>query len=162
MPLSLQEFAEFVTRDPLGVIATNNAERGPEAALVSFAVTDDGAIMFDTMAGSRKVTNLAQDDRVAVVLGCSGEVTLQVEGVAKLPSTEQSVEWVTQHETNFPGSSATKPGWIMVRIEPRWLRVYDASSSNAVVREGVPEWALPDGAVPEWAGSAPGESRSLG
>ena len=48
----------FMAEHPLGVVSTHNAERGPEAALVSFALADDGAILFDTFADSRKMANL--------------------------------------------------------------------------------------------------------
>jgi general stress protein 26 len=141
MPLSLDEFAAFVAEHPLGVVSTYDPLRGPEAALVSFAVTGDGAILFDTFTASRKVANLAADARVALVLGCTGPVSVQVEGVAALPSARERVLWAAEYESRFPGSSAMKPGMTVVRVDPHWLRVYDASAATAVVREGTPSWA---------------------
>lgn len=150
MPISLEQFAAFVTGHPLGVVSTHDSARGPEAALVSFAVTDDGAVLFDTFIASRKVANLATDVRVALVLGCVGPVSIQVEGIAHLPSPEERAAWAAEYERRLPGSSATKPEMTVVRVEPRWLRVYDASGPSAVVREGVPSWRRDR---PEEAGS---------
>lgn len=142
MPLSLDECAAFVAENPLGVVSTHGPERGPEAALVSFTVTHDGAILFDTFTDSRKVANLAADERVALVLGCSRPLSLQIEGIAHLPSDDERVRWAAEYESRLPGSSAMKPGMTVVRIEPHWLRVYDASCSPSAVREGTPPWRL--------------------
>lgn len=140
MPLSLEEFTAFVTEHPLGVVSSHDPVRGPEAALVSFAVTDDGAILFDTFAASRKVANVGADGRVALVLGCSGPLSIQLEGVARLPADDQRAGWAAEYERRLPGSTAMEPGMTVVRVEPHWLRVYDVSGPTPVVREGAPAW----------------------
>ncbi len=140
MPLPLDELVAFVAEHPLGVVATHDPVRGPEAALVSFTVTDDGEVLFDTFISSRKVANLAADGRVALVLGCSGPASIQVEGIASLPSGEEHARWAAEYERRLPGSSAMKPGVTVVRVEPHWLRVYELSGSGPVVREGAPSW----------------------
>ena len=128
----------FIAEHPLGVVSTHNAERGPEAALVSFALADDGAILFDTFADSRKMANLQANPRVAIVLGCTGSVSMQIEGVAKLPSAEEGFEWAAEYEHHFPGSNVFKSGMTVVRVRPHWIRVYDASGPSPVVRELTP------------------------
>jgi GNAT superfamily N-acetyltransferase/general stress protein 26 len=143
MPISLEQFAAFVADHPLGVVSTRDPARGPEAALVSFAVTDDGAILFDTFVDSRKVANLAADGRVAIVLGCSGPVSIQVEGTAYLPSVEERATWAAEYERRLPGSRATRPELTVVRVEPHWLRVYEVAASGPVDREGTPPWSRP-------------------
>lgn len=140
MPLTLDEFAAFVADNPLGVVSTYDPVRGPEAALLSFAVTADGAVIFDTFLASRKVANLVADGRVALVLGCTGPVSLQVEGVASLPSAEERSDWAAEYEAHFPGSRASAPDLTVVRVRVQWLRVYDTTGTQAVMREGAPAW----------------------
>lgn len=141
MPMSRDELAAFAAASPLGVVSTHDPDRGPEAALVSFAVTDDGTIVFNARTDSRKVANIARDGRVALVIGCSGPLSIQVEGVAALPGDAERADWSTEFARHFPGSRAFDPAFTVVRVQPHWLRLYDASSSPAAVSEGAPVWA---------------------
>jgi hypothetical protein len=55
----------------------------PQSALLGMAVTQQLEIIFDTVNSSRKHPNLKKHPRVAWVLGCTTEVTVQYEGVAE-------------------------------------------------------------------------------
>jgi pyridoxine/pyridoxamine 5'-phosphate oxidase len=55
----------------------------PQSALLGMAVTQQLEIIFDTVKSSRKYPNLKKNPRVAWVLGCTTEVTVQFEGVAE-------------------------------------------------------------------------------
>lgn len=141
MPMSLAEFAAFTAANPLGVVSTFDPERGPEAALVSFAVTVDGSVLFNARADSRKVANLGRDGRVALVVGCTGPLSVQVEGVATLPTDAERPGWSADFARHFPRSRAFDPEFIVLRARPHWLRVYDTSTPTATVTEGAPDWA---------------------
>ena len=140
MPIPLDEFAAFVADNPLGVLSTYDPERGPEAARVSFAVADDGTILFNARTASRKIANLAGDNRVALVIGCAGPTSIQVEGTAALPSVSERTGWAAVFRSHFPDSRALDPEFTVVRVRPHWLRLYDASPSGSVT-EGTPHWA---------------------
>lgn len=147
MPMTLAAFRDYVRQFPLGVVSTSDPVRGPEAALLSFAVTPDGDLLFDTLADARKVANIRHDPRVALVIGCVGPSSLQVEGVAALPDADQRRAWAEAYEAELPGSSAFRPEFTVVRVTVTWLRHYDASVSPALVSEGSPAWhADPAGA----------------
>jgi Pyridoxamine 5'-phosphate oxidase len=53
----------------LGVLATVSPSGAPEAALMDVAVSDSAELIFDTRVGTRKLTNIDHNDRVAVVIG---------------------------------------------------------------------------------------------
>jgi general stress protein 26 len=67
----------------LGVLSTAANSGQPQAALMGFAVTPELEIVFDTVRGSRKYPNLKANPRVAWVVGCATEVTVQYEGEAE-------------------------------------------------------------------------------
>jgi hypothetical protein len=54
-------------------------------------LTPELEIVFDTLEKSRKFANISRDPRVAFVIGCQREVTVQYEGVVRqiflLPSS---------------------------------------------------------------------------
>ncbi len=139
MAIPLADFITYVTEHPLGVVATLNAERGPEAALLSFAPLPDGDLLFDTQTASRKACNLATDPRIALVIGTTEESSIQVEGTASLPrdATEQQA-WVRAYEQRFPDSQASDNAFTMVRVHPRWLRHYIV---GGCLHEGDVAWA---------------------
>lgn len=138
---SLEAFAAFVDASPLGVVATVDAEGRPEAALLGLAVTPAGDLLFDARADSRKMTNIARTPQVAVVIGCTGDVSLQVEGDAVVESGAARTAAAALYEGRFPGSHALADGFSIVRVRPRWIRHYDAGVEPAVVVEGAPVWA---------------------
>jgi pyridoxine/pyridoxamine 5'-phosphate oxidase len=71
---------DFLQRHTLAVEASVTPEGAPQAAVVGIAVTDQFEILFDTLAGSRKVRNLRAEPRIALVVGWDAEQTAQVEG----------------------------------------------------------------------------------
>ena len=141
MSLSLADLTTFAVANPLGVVSTSDPGRGPEAALVSFAVTQDGTILFNARLDSRKIANIERDARVALVIGCEGPVSVQVEGVAALPTDPERAEWSEEFARHFPQSRAFDPEFTVVRVRPHWLRVYDASTRPAAVTEGAIDWS---------------------
>ena len=68
---------EFATRHRLAVLSTASREGQPQSALMGVAITPDFEIVFDTLTTSRKYANLCVNRRVALVIGCESETTLQ-------------------------------------------------------------------------------------
>ncbi|HET9193042.1 MAG TPA: pyridoxamine 5'-phosphate oxidase family protein [Vicinamibacterales bacterium] len=79
----------FLRRHRLAVQASVSAVTAPQAAVVGYAVTDRFEIVFDTLASSRKATNLRLNEGIALVIGGTlegDEQTVQYEGVADEPA----------------------------------------------------------------------------
>ncbi|WP_353113885.1 pyridoxamine 5'-phosphate oxidase family protein [Microbacterium sp.] len=127
--------AAFVRAEGRGVVATVSPDGAPEAALVGLTARDDGTLIFDSPETFRKIANLRADDRVAVVIGTGGDVSVQVEGTALVVEGEERVALAAEYETRFPGSRALTDGFAVVAVRPAWVRVYDASSPAPEVAE---------------------------
>jgi len=77
------ELLAFLRSHRLAVLATSSSAGEPRAAVMGFAVTDRFEFVFDTLASTRKVPNLRENPRVALVVGglaAGDERTAQVEG----------------------------------------------------------------------------------
>jgi PPOX class probable F420-dependent enzyme len=130
------EFVEFVRSARLGVVATANTEGQPQAALVELAVTGVGEVVFDTKADARKVANIARNPRIALVIGWDDGVSVQVEGYAEVLSGADRQEYGRVYLEQFPESRVLLDEFAVVRVEPRWLRLYDARPESFRVIEG--------------------------
>lgn len=72
----------FIAGCKLGVISSLSSTGSVQSALVGIAVTQDLEIIFDTVKTSRKYSNLINNPSCSLVVGWSGEQTLQYEGIA--------------------------------------------------------------------------------
>ena len=134
-PGDVAAFTAFVRAQGQGVVATVSPSGAPEAALVGLAALDDGTLVFDTHAGSRKAENLRHDHRIAVVVGTVGELSVQIEGFAAIAHGAHRERYGAAYAAQFPGSHALDPDFAVVAIRPSWVRVYDASVTPARVSE---------------------------
>ncbi|WP_349425628.1 pyridoxamine 5'-phosphate oxidase family protein [Microbacterium sp. LWS13-1.2] len=134
-PRDTAAFAAFVRAQGRAVVATVAPSGVPEAALVGMAALDDGTLIFDASDDSRKIHNLRENGRVAVVAGTDGDVTVQVEGVATIASDTSREFHGAAYNEQFAGSRALDQGFAVVVVRPDWVRVYDASARPAVVTE---------------------------
>jgi len=125
----------FIRSEGRGVIATVDALGHPEAALIVIAALDDGTLIFDSPTDSRKVPNLAGNADVAIVIGTTGDVSLQLEGSAWTASGAERVTYGEAYNAQFPGSRALQDDFSVVAVDVAWLRLYDASSTPGTVRE---------------------------
>ena len=71
--MNKQLLFEFLDGCELGVLSSLGPDGSPQSALVGIAVTPELEIIFDTIAKSRKFTNIARDSRVALVIGWQDE-----------------------------------------------------------------------------------------
>ena len=104
--MTREEFAEFVRVAGMGVVATVDAEGNAEAALVELAATNAGEVIFDSAVVARKVGNIAANPRVALVVGWSYGVSVQVEGLADTLTGTERAEYGRIYTERFPGSRA--------------------------------------------------------
>jgi general stress protein 26 len=131
-PASIARFIDDIGR---GVVATVSPTGSPEAALVGLAALPDGTLIFNTADAARKVENLRERGRVAVVICVDGDVSVQLEGDAAIVEGTERLRYGHAYDRRFPGSRALADGFLVVVVRPDWVRVYDAGQRPAVVRE---------------------------
>lgn len=129
----------------MAVVATVSGNSRPQAALVGVAALDDGTLIFDTDRTARKVQNLRDNRRVAVVVGIDGEISVQLEGPAVISAGVERDRFGAQYNAQFPGSRALGPDYAVIVVRPDWVRVYDASTHPPHVAEAHWECAERDG-----------------
>ena len=87
MPLTADVWTEIdalLAASPHVTLATADATGRPQAATIGVAVVDGRALVFDTLADTRKFANITANPRVAVVVGWHDHKTLQLEGTAEV------------------------------------------------------------------------------
>lgn len=132
--------ARFVRDQRRGVVATVSAAGHPEAALVGLTALDDGTLIFDSHQSFRKVANLQAASTVAVVVGLDGQVSVQVEGTARIAvAPDERRALAGAYLDQFPGAQVMHEEFVVIAVRPKWVRVYDASSDPATVVEA--RWA---------------------
>jgi pyridoxine/pyridoxamine 5'-phosphate oxidase len=121
------ELLAFMRRHRVAVQTSVSKDGAPQAAIVGTAVGDDFDVVFDALQTSRKVQNLRQNPRIALVLGGWGlgeEQTVQYEGLADEPSGAELERVRELYFAVYPDGRQRLawPGLIHVRVRPTWLR----------------------------------------
>lgn len=134
-PQNRTEIAEYVRKEGRAIVATVTPGGAPEAALVGIAALDDGTLIFNVVPWARKLVNLAGSERVAVVVGAVGAVSVQFEGSAFVTAGDEAEHYATEFERLMPGCRTRYEGYEVVVVRPDWLRVYDVSHRPPLVVE---------------------------
>lgn len=118
---------QFMRLEKYAVQASVSGAGSPQAAVVGIAVTDAFEIVFDTLASSRKASNLRANPSVAFVIGGTrdgDERTVQYEGIADEPSGSELDRVLAVYYARFPDGPERRawPGLIYVRVKPTWIR----------------------------------------
>lgn len=135
--MNVREVYEFLRKERLGVLATIHEDGSPEAALMGFAVTPDLEIVFDTVKSARKYPNLKRNAKVAWVIGCSSEVTVQFEGIASELEGEELARCKKVYFEAFPDGPAREnwPGMTYFLVKPTWVRYCDYNPATRRIEE---------------------------
>lgn len=135
--MNVEEVFQFMNRERLAVLATVDAHGRPEAALMGFAVTPELEIVFDTVKTSRKYPNLKTNPRVAWVIGCTTEVTVQYEGIAKELHGEELASYKKTYFRAFPDGPVREswPGITYFVVRPKWVRYCDYNPGKRRIEE---------------------------
>lgn len=133
MSLSRSELLANLRKRRYCVVASLAPDGAPQAAVVGFAVSDDLELVFDTLATTRKITNLRRDPRIAVVVGVGeDECTVQIDGVADELTGPDLARLRPVYFAAFPdGVDRLKwPGITYVRVRPKTIRYSDFAASG--------------------------------
>jgi general stress protein 26 len=135
--MTLEEVFDIAKRKRFLVVSTVNESGAPEAALMGFAVTEKNEIVFDTLASSRKVVNLADNPAAALVIGWDDNISLQIEGLARRPVGDDLASAKAAYFRQWPDGRAreTWPDIAYVVVKPRWIRYSNYAAGPPVVEE---------------------------
>lgn len=131
------ELVAFLRAQPWAVVASVRGGEKPQAAVVGVAVTDDLELVFDTLGSSRKALNLRANPRVAMVLGWDEGQTVQLEGLADEPESDERARLTEVYLRRFPDGHerAALPDIAYFRVRPDWVRYSDFRSTPATIVE---------------------------
>jgi hypothetical protein len=131
----------FILQQRYGVVSSTAADGTPQSALVGIACTSRLEIVFDTLKTSRKYPNLMQRPACSLVVGCSGEQTLQLEGLAEEPQGVALKHFQDVYFAQWPEcrEHSTWPDIAYVVIRPRWLRYSDYDQKPPLIQEAAGE-----------------------
>ena len=135
--MDIQEVFQFMHKERLGVLTTATSTGQPQAALMGFAVTPELEIIFDTVRSSRKYPNLKKNPRVAWVVGCTSEVTVQYEGEAEELEGTALAKYKPIYFQKFPDGPAREnwAGMTYFVVRPKWVRYCDYNPSSHRIEE---------------------------
>ena len=135
--MTLEEVFDIAKRKRFLVVSTVNESGAPEAALMGFAVTEENEIVFDTLASSRKVVNLADNPAAALVIGWDDNISLQIEGLARRPVGDDLASAKAAYFRQWPDGRAreTWPDIAYVVVKPKWIRYSNYAAGPPVVEE---------------------------
>jgi hypothetical protein len=128
----------FAAGQRLAVLSTVSPSSAPQSALMGVAVTPDFEIVFDTLRSTRKYTNLCANPRVALVIGCTSEVSVQYEGVAEeLSGNALEKKYLPIYFAAFPDGPDRRswPGMTYFVVRPKWIRYCDYGQRPPMLRE---------------------------
>ncbi len=135
--MNVEEVFKFLHREKLGVLATVGIDGAPEAALMGVVATSELELIFDTVKSSRKYPNLKSNPRVAWVVGCTTEVTVQYEGIAEELEGEALEKYKKIYFAKFPDGPAREnwPGIVYFVVRPSWVRYCDYHPEKRRIEE---------------------------
>jgi hypothetical protein len=135
--MDIEEVYRFMNGERLAVLSTVSVEEQPEAALVGFAVTPELELIFDTVKESRKYPNLKSNPRMAWVIGCTTEVSVQYEGVAEELDGEELAKYKKTYFAKFLDGPAREswPGITYFVVRPTWVRFCDYNPATRRIEE---------------------------
>jgi len=135
--MNIEEVFAFLESERLGVLGTATNAGRPEAALMGFAATPELEIIFDTVKTSRKYPILKENPRVAWVIGCTAEITVQFEGVAEELEGEELAKYKKIYFGRFADGPAREswPGITYFVVRPKWVRYCDYNPGKRRIEE---------------------------
>jgi uncharacterized pyridoxamine 5'-phosphate oxidase family protein len=135
--MNFQNVFRFMDSERLGVLTTSTNSGQPQAALMGFAVTPELEIVFDTVRSSRKYPNLKANPRVAWVVGCTTEVTVQYEGEAVELEGEALAKYKAIYFLKFPDGPSREnwAGMTYFVVRPKWVRYCDYNPVSRRIEE---------------------------
>ena len=127
----------FMAQHRYAVVSSLSASGVPQSALVGIATTPDLEIIFDTVKSSRKYPNLIAQPACSLVIGWTGEQTVQFEGIASEPKEADLKRYQETYFAVWPDGPARMswPGIAYFVVRPRWIRYSDYDQTPPFIEE---------------------------
>ncbi len=127
----------FCAKSRYATLASVSASGAPQSALIGIAVTEDLEIVFDTLRSSRKYQNLTENPSCSLVIGWTGQQTVQYEGLATQPQGDELTSYLGIYFATWPDGPErlTWPGITHFVVRPRWIRYSDYAQSPPLIEE---------------------------
>lgn len=131
------QLIEFIQGETYAVLSSINAAGKPESALVGIAVTAELELIFDSMKTTRKYANLCARPAVSFVVGCSGDQTLQFEGIAAELTGDELRRYKPVYFAKFKDGPSREngPAICYFAVKPKWIRFSDYGETPPLVTE---------------------------
>jgi hypothetical protein len=131
------QLPNFIATHKLGVVSSIGEGGAPQSALVGIAVTPELKIVFDTLGQSRKAQNLYVNAACSIVIGWSGDITVQFEGLARGHKAEEEGPWKDAYFAAWPEcrDHLKWPGIACFVVSPKWIRYSDFNQSPPEILE---------------------------
>ena len=135
------DLLKFMISQKLGVLGSLSSRGEPQAALVGIAVTPDLEVIFDTVASSRKYSNLRANPAASFVIGLgdpgTGERTVQFEGLARQPEGAELARYQQVYFAAWPDGPQrlSWPGIAYFVVRPAWIRYSDYDQNPPLIEE---------------------------
>jgi hypothetical protein len=127
----------FIKQHKFAVLSYLGAQGTPQSALVGIAITPELEIVFDSVKTSRKYQNLIANPAVAFVVGCTGDATLQYEGIAQELAGPELERYKALYFSTF-SDGPVREKWPQICyfvVKPKWIRFSDYSDTPALIAE---------------------------
>ena len=127
----------FMIRQRYGVVSSTATDGTPQSALVGIASTSRLEVIFDTVKSSRKYPNLVQRPVCSMVIGWSGEQTLQLEGIVEEPQGAALERFQDEYFAQWPEcrEHASWPDIAYFVVHPHWIRYSDYDQHPPFIQE---------------------------
>jgi hypothetical protein len=140
MTITRAALLTFMRSRRYAVESSVHPDGAPQSAIVGIAVSDEFAIVFDTLGTTRKSQNLRRRADIAFVIGSlegTDERTVQYEGLADEPHGPERERVTELYFSVFPDGRERQqwPGLTYIRATPRWLRYSDYNVDPPVILE---------------------------
>lgn len=120
---------EFLRENRWAVLATSTKDGQPYAATMNFFVDNDFTFYFISMEDTKKLSNLRENNRAAIVVGCGPyPITIQGEGVVEVKEGAEkdlfykvSAFSSSEDLTRWPILRLSKDKFATVIFKPSWL-----------------------------------------
>ena len=126
--MTRQEVYDFMRAETFAVFGSISPEGKPQSALVGIAVTEDLEIVFDTLRSTRKFRNIQHNPAASFVIGCTREITVQLEGIARELAGKDELERYQKVYFDKFSDGPTRLAWAGITymvVKPNWIRYSD-------------------------------------
>jgi hypothetical protein len=127
----------YIKQHKLAVLSYLGPNGTPQSALVGIGVTPELEIVFDSVKTSRKYPGLIANPAAAFVIGCTGDETVQYEGIAREISGPELPRYKAIYFTGWP-DGPSREAWPQICyfvVQPKWIRFSDYGDTPTLIEE---------------------------